>query len=102
LILQVGIVLLGHGAVIDIVTRLSTIVTAVFTGVTWGSVGLGSLLLSVAELEIFPKGFIYDGFIVQRPVEDCWDELGTFFFTKQNFLLVPLPEAKPACLFLYL
>jgi hypothetical protein len=41
-----------------------------------------------------------DGFIIQRPVEDCWDELGIFFFTKQNFLLVPLPEEKPACLFL--
>jgi hypothetical protein len=50
----------------------------------------------------FPEGLLCEGFIVQRLVQDCWDELGTFFFTKQNFLLVPLPEAKPACIFLSL
>jgi hypothetical protein len=43
---------------------------------------------------------LWDGFIVQRPVEDGWDELGTFFFTKRNFLPVPLPGAKPDILFL--
>jgi hypothetical protein len=42
----------------------------------------------------FPEGLPCDGFIVQHPVEDCWDGLGTFFFMKRNFLLVPLPEAK--------
>jgi hypothetical protein len=45
-------------------------------------------------------GLLWDGFIVQRPVEDGWDGLGTFFFTKQNFLIVPLPGAKPDILFL--
>jgi hypothetical protein len=44
----------------------------------------------------------WDVFIVQRPVEDCWDGFGTFFFTKRNFLLVPLPRAKPDGLFLSL
>jgi hypothetical protein len=44
----------------------------------------------------------WDGFIFQRPVEDCWDGFGTLFFTKQNFFLVPLPRAKPDGLFLFL
>jgi hypothetical protein len=44
----------------------------------------------------------WGGFIVQRPVEDCWDGFGTFFFTKRNFLFVPLPGAKPDGLFLSL
>jgi hypothetical protein len=50
----------------------------------------------------FPEGLPWDGFIVQRPVEDGWDGFGTFFFTKRNFLLVPLPGAKPDGLFLSL
>jgi hypothetical protein len=45
---------------------------------------------------------LWDGFIVQRPVEDCWDGFGTFFFTKRNFLQVPLPGAKPDALFVSL
>jgi hypothetical protein len=48
----------------------------------------------------FPVGLLWDGFIVQRPVEDGWDGLGTFFFTKRNFLLDLLPEAKPDIFFL--
>jgi hypothetical protein len=52
LILGVGLVLLGLEAITFVVPRLVTIVTAVFTGVTWGCVRLGSLLLSVAELEV--------------------------------------------------
>jgi hypothetical protein len=52
LILWVGLVLLGLRAVIDIIPQLSTIVTTAFTGVTRECVRLGSLLLSIAELEV--------------------------------------------------
>jgi hypothetical protein len=52
LILWVGLVLPGLRAVIEIMPRLSTIVTTTFTGDTWGCVRLGSLLLSVVELEV--------------------------------------------------
>jgi hypothetical protein len=52
LILQVGLVLLGLWAVTYIMHRLSTIVTMAFTGVVWGYVGLGRLMLGVAELEV--------------------------------------------------
>jgi hypothetical protein len=88
-------------AIIDIVPRLSTNVTTAIVGVAWGCVRLGSLLLSVANWK-FPEGLLCEGLIVQHQVEDCWDKLGMFFFRKQNFLLVPQPEAKPACLFLSL
>jgi hypothetical protein len=47
----------------------------------------------------FPEGLLCEGFIVQRPVEDGWDALGTVFFTKRNILLVLLPKAKQACRF---
>jgi hypothetical protein len=36
MILWVGLVLLGLGAITYVVLRLATIVTAAFTGVTWG------------------------------------------------------------------
>jgi hypothetical protein len=52
LFLWVGLVLSGFGAVIDIMHWLPTIVTVAFTGVTWGCVRLGSLLLSITELEV--------------------------------------------------
>jgi hypothetical protein len=52
LILLVGLVLLGFGAITHIVARLATIETAVITDVMWGCIGLGSLLLSIAELEV--------------------------------------------------
>jgi hypothetical protein len=52
LILRVGLVLLGFGAITDIVPWLTTIETAAITDVTWGYTRLGSLLLSAAELEV--------------------------------------------------
>jgi hypothetical protein len=52
LILLVGLVLLGFGAITHIVPRLTTIETAAITDVTWGCTRLVSLLLSVAELEV--------------------------------------------------
>jgi hypothetical protein len=50
----------------------------------------------------FPEDLPWDGFIVQCPVEDCWDGLGTLFFTERKFMLVTLLEAKPDGLFLSL
>jgi hypothetical protein len=52
LILWVGLVLLGFGAITDIVPRLTTVETTAITDVTWGYIRLGSLLLSIAELEV--------------------------------------------------
>jgi hypothetical protein len=52
LILLVGLVLLGLGAITDVVPWLTTIETAAITDVTWGYIRLWSLLLSVAELEV--------------------------------------------------
>jgi hypothetical protein len=52
LILRVGLVLLGFGAITDIVPRLTTVGTAAITDVMWGYSRLGSLLLSVVELEV--------------------------------------------------
>jgi hypothetical protein len=40
-----------------------------------------SLLLGVGNWKFF-EGLLCAGFIVQRPVQDCRDELETFFFTK--------------------
>jgi hypothetical protein len=78
---------------------LATVVATTITNVARRCIGLWSLLLSIAELEV-PCGFALGGFIVQRPVEDCWDGPGAFFFTKRNFLPVPLPGVKPGILFL--
>jgi hypothetical protein len=52
LILWVGLVLLGLGAITDVMPWLTTIETAVITDVMWGCIRLWSLLLSVAELEV--------------------------------------------------
>jgi hypothetical protein len=52
LILLIGLVLPGLGAITDVVPRLTTIETAVITDVTWGYIRLWSLLLSVAELKV--------------------------------------------------
>jgi hypothetical protein len=52
LILWVGLVLLGLRAITYIVPKLATIVIAVITGVTWGCIRLGSLLLSIVDLEV--------------------------------------------------
>jgi hypothetical protein len=79
--------------------RLTTVVAMTITNIARRCIRLWSLLLSIAELEV-PVGLLWGGFIVQRPVEDCWDGPGTFFFTKRKFLPVPLPEAKPGILFL--
>jgi hypothetical protein len=77
--------------------RLTTIEATMITNVARRCIRLWSLLLSIAE---FPVGLLWDGFIVQRPVEDGWDGLGTFLFTKRNFLPVLLPGKKPDILFL--
>jgi hypothetical protein len=81
LILWVGLDLLGLGAITDVMPWLTTVETTAITDVAWGCIRLWSLLLSVANWK-FPKGLPWDGFIIQRPVEDCWDGFGTFFFTK--------------------
>jgi hypothetical protein len=52
LILRVGLVLLGLGAITDIVPWLTTIETEAITNVTWGYIRLWSLLLSVEALEV--------------------------------------------------
>jgi hypothetical protein len=69
--------------------RLTTVVATTITNVARRCIRLWSLLLSIAELEV-PCGFALGW--LHRPVEDGWDGLGTFFFTKRNFLPVPLPE----------
>jgi hypothetical protein len=81
--------------------RLTTVEEMTITNVARRFIRLWSLLLSIAELEV-PCGLLWDGFIVQHLVEDGWDGLGTFFFTKRNFLQVPLPGTKPDILFLSL
>jgi uncharacterized membrane protein YczE len=52
LILLVGLVLFGFGAITNIVPQLTTIETTVITDVTWGYIRLGKLLLRVAKLEV--------------------------------------------------
>jgi hypothetical protein len=52
LILLDGLVLLGLGAITDVVPWLTTIETAVIIDVTWGCSRLWSLLLSTAELKV--------------------------------------------------
>jgi hypothetical protein len=52
LILWVGLVLLGIGAITDVVPWLTTVVATGMTDVMWGCIRLWSLLLSVAELEV--------------------------------------------------
>jgi hypothetical protein len=101
LILGVGLDLLGLGALADVMPGLTTVEATAITDVARSCIRLWSLLLSISELEV-PEGLPCDGFIVQRPVEDWWDGFGTFFFTKQNFLFVPLPGVKPDGLFLSL
>jgi hypothetical protein len=78
--------------------QLTTVEATTITNVVRRCIKLWSLLLSIAELEV-PCGFALDGFMVQRPVEDGWDWLGTFLFTKRKLLPVPLPGAIPDILF---
>jgi hypothetical protein len=52
LILQIGLVLLGFGAVTDIVPRLTTVEIVAVTDVMWWCIRIWSVLLSVAELEV--------------------------------------------------
>jgi hypothetical protein len=80
-ILWVGLDLLGLGAFTDVMRWLSTVETTVITSVARRCIRLCILLLSISELEV-PEGLPWDGFIVQRPIKDCWDGFGTFFFTK--------------------
>jgi hypothetical protein len=52
LILLVGLVLLGLGAITDVVPWLTTVETTAITDVAWGCIRLWSLLMSIAELEV--------------------------------------------------
>jgi hypothetical protein len=52
LILLIGLVLPGLGAITDVVLRLTTIETTTIIDVTWEYIRLWSLLRSVAELEV--------------------------------------------------
>jgi hypothetical protein len=47
-----GLVLLGLGAITDVVPWLTTVETAGVTNVAWECIRLWGLLLSVAELEV--------------------------------------------------
>jgi hypothetical protein len=48
----VGLVLLGLGAIADVMPWLITVETTAITDVAWGCIRLWSLLLSVVELEV--------------------------------------------------